>query len=303
MKEMGSNIERTKASKSREGFIPNPKLKLLDQVSEVMRFKHYSFRTETTYREWIRRFILFHGKRHPREMGVVEVERFLSDLAVTRKVAASTQNQAFNALLFLYRDVLHLELGELGRVERAKRPERLPVVLTRAEVDRLLAGMSGTFQLMAKLLYGTGLRLMECVRLRVKDVDFEQNQVTVREGKGFKDRVTMLPGSVKGPLAEHLKRVKLLHAQDLAAGQARAVSTRTGIPPSSACAGLGAISQADRYDVDTATLNVSPGQRGRLPPAEKSWPDFAAPHFEHERGAASSQRVRPDGSAPAVKAQ
>jgi integron integrase len=215
---MGAYIGAAKASRPREGFIPNPKLKLLDQVSEVMRFKHYSLRTETTYREWIRRFILFHGKRHPREMGPPEVERFLSDLAVTRKVAASTQNQAFNALLFLYRDVLHQDLGELGRVERAKRPERLPVVLTRTEVDRLLAGMTSTFQLMAKLLYGTGMRLMECVRLRVKDVDFEQNQVTVREGKGFKDRVTMLPESLKGPLAEHLRRVKLLHERDLAAG-------------------------------------------------------------------------------------
>jgi site-specific recombinase XerD len=124
--------------------------------------------------------------------------------------------------------VLHEDLGELGRVERAKRPERLPVVLTRGEVDRLLAGISGTFQLMAKLLYGMGMRLMECVRLRVKDVDFEQNQVTVREGKGFKDRVTMLPGGIKGALAEHLKRVKLLHEQDLAAGQP--VGTRK--PPS-----------------------------------------------------------------------
>jgi integron integrase len=216
---VGPYIGKAKASRPREGFIPNPKLKLLDQVSEVMRFKHYSLRTERTYREWIKRYIFFHGKRHPREMGAFEVERFLSDLATNRKVAASTQNQAFNALLFLYREVLHQELGELGQVERAKRPERLPVVLTREEVDRLLAGMSGTFQLMAKLLYGTGMRLMECVRLRVKDVDFGQNQVVMREGKGFKDRVTMLPGGVKAPLAEHLKRVKLLHEQDLAAGQ------------------------------------------------------------------------------------
>jgi integron integrase len=218
---MRFDIGKAKASRPREGFIPNPKLKLLEQVSEVMRFKHYSLRTERTYQEWIKRYIFFHGKRHPREMGAFEVERFLSDLATRCKVAASTQNQAFNALLFLYREVLHQELGELGQVERAKRPERLPVVLTRGEVDRLLAGMSGTFQLMAKLLYGTGLRLMECVRLRVKDVDFEQNQITVREGKGFKDRVSMLPGGIKEPLAEHLKRVKLLHEQDLAAGQGR----------------------------------------------------------------------------------
>ena len=203
------------------GFIPNPKLKLLDQVSEVMRFKHYSIRTETTYRDWIKRFIFFHGKRHPREMGAQEVGQFLSDLATTRKVAASTQNQAFNALLFLYREVLHKDWGELGEVERAKRPQRLPVVLTRGEVDRVLISMSGTHQLMAKLLYGTGIRLMECVRLRVKDVDFGQNQVTVREGKGFKDRVTMLPASLKEPLVEHLKRVKLLHEKELAAGNGR----------------------------------------------------------------------------------
>ena len=206
------------ASRGGSGFIPNPKLKLLDQVSEVMRFKHYSIRTERTYRDWIRRFILFHGKRHPREMGGLEVNQFLSDLASRQHVAASTQNQAFNALLFLYREVLHQDWGELGMVERAKRPERLPVVLTRAEVMALLDGLSGTFQLMAKLLYGTGMRLMECVRLRVKDVDFDRNQIVVREGKGFKDRVTLLPENIKEPLVEHLRRVKLLHESDLKAG-------------------------------------------------------------------------------------
>lgn len=209
---------RAKASGTGTGFIPNPRLKLLDQVSEVMRFKHYSIRTETTYREWIKRYILFHNKRHPREMAATEVSRFLSDLAVRRKVSASTQNQAFNALLFLYREVLHQDWGELGQVERAKRPERLPTVLTKAEVARVLAGMTGTHQLMAKLLYGTGMRLMECVRLRVKDVDFGQNQIVVRAGKGFKDRVTMLPATLKDALGEHLKRVKLLHEKDLAAG-------------------------------------------------------------------------------------
>jgi site-specific recombinase XerD len=140
-----------KASEPPEGFIPNPKLKLLDQVSEVMRFKHYSLRTEVTYREWIKRYILFHRKRHPREMGTAEVERFLSHLAVIRKVAASTQNQAFNALLFLYRAVLHQEMGQLEGVERAQRPQRLPVVLSQPEVEQVLAGMTGTFQLMAKL--------------------------------------------------------------------------------------------------------------------------------------------------------
>jgi len=218
MQEMGAYIESEITSRVREKFIPNPKLKLLDQVSEVMRFKHYSLRTETTYREWIRRYILFHGKRHPKEMGAFEVERFLSDLAVRGKVAASTQNQAFNALLFLYREVLDKEVGRIEGVERAKRPERLPVVMTREEVARVLAVMTGTYQLMARLLYGAGLRLMECVRLRVKDVDFGQNQIVVRDGKGFKDRVTLLPEMAKGPLKDHLRRVKILHEEELAAG-------------------------------------------------------------------------------------
>jgi integron integrase len=215
---MSFHIGKANTSKPRERFIPNPKLKLLDQVSEVMRFKHYSLRTETTYREWIRRYILFHDKRHPREMGAAEVSRFLSDLAVRGRVAASTQNQAFNALLFLYREVLGVEFGPLQDVDRAKRPARLPVVLTKAEAERVLAGMTGTFRLMATLLYGTGMRLMECVRLRVKDIDFEANQIVVREGKGFKDRITILPQSVKTPLQAHLERVKLLHQQDLSHG-------------------------------------------------------------------------------------
>ena len=215
---MSFNIGNVNTSKPRERFIPNPKLKLLDQVSEVMRFKHYALRTETTYRAWIRRYILFHGKRHPREMGAPEVSRFLSDLAGRGRVAASTQNQAFNALLFLYREVLGQEFGPLQDVDRAKRPTRLPVVLTKTEADRVLAGMTGTFRLMATLLYGTGMRLMECVRLRVKDLDFEASQIVVREGKGFKDRVTILPESVKPVLQTHLERVKLLHQQDLSQG-------------------------------------------------------------------------------------
>jgi integron integrase len=218
MAKMSAHIGQANTSKIREGFIPNPKLKLLDQVSEVMRFKHYSIRTERTYREWIKRFIVFHQKRHPREMGAFEVERFLSDLAVRGKVAASTQNQAFNALLFLYRQVLHQDIGQIEGVERAKRPERLPVVLTREEVERVLGVMTGTYQLMARILYGAGLRLMECVRLRVKDVDFGQNQILVRDGKGFKDRVTLLPEFVQGSVKEHLKRVKILHEEDLARG-------------------------------------------------------------------------------------
>ena len=161
------------------------------------------------------------GWRHPRELGAAEVQAFLNDLALNQKVAVSTQNQALNGLVFLYREVLHMELGEIGKIERPRRPARLPVVLTRAEAHRLLAGMTGTHQLMASLLYGTGMRLMECVRLRVKDVDFAANHIMVRDGKGFKDRVTMLPDSLKAKLQTHLKRVKLLHEKDLAAGQGK----------------------------------------------------------------------------------
>ncbi len=161
------------------------------------------------------------GWRHPRELGAEEVQAFLNDLALNQKVAVSTQNQALNGLVFLYREVLHMDLGDIGKIERPRRPARLPVVLTRAEAHRLLAGMMGTHQLMASLLYGTGMRLMECVRLRVKDVDFAANHILVRDGKGFKDRVTMLPGSLKVELQTHMKRVKLLHETDLAAGQGR----------------------------------------------------------------------------------
>ena len=201
-------------------FVPNPKSRLLDQVREVIRLKHYSLRTEGTYVQWIKRFIFFHGKRHPREMGAPEIEAFLTDLAVRGKVAAATQNQALNALVFLYHQVLHLPAGEFAPV-RAKRPSRLPLVLSQGEVKRLLAALKpGTLSLMTHLLYGTGMRLMEGVRLRVKDVDFEQNQIVLRDGKGFKDRVTLLPESLKSELRRHLERVRLLHEQDLAAGVA-----------------------------------------------------------------------------------
>ena len=169
--------------------------KLLDQVQSVLRTKHYSIRTERVYLDWIKRYILFHHKTHPAQMGAAEVEAFLSHLAVAGKVAASTQNQAKSALLFLYREVLALELPWLDNVTQAKIPQRLPVVLTVSEVKSVLNRLDGTLWLMASLLYGGGLRLMECVRLRVKDVDFEMRQMTVREGKGFKDRVTMLPES------------------------------------------------------------------------------------------------------------
>lgn len=192
--------------------------KLLDQVRGKIRLKHYSLRTEQAYSDWIRRFIRFHDKRHPREMGAAEVEAFLTHLAVEGKVAASTQNQAKSALLFLYKEVLESELPWLDNVEQAKAPKRLPVVLTRAEVQALLTRLGGTHWLMASLLYGAGLRLMECLRLRVKDVDFARKEILVRDGKGFKDRVTMLPVALVEPLRAHLERVCELHRQDIAEG-------------------------------------------------------------------------------------
>ena len=196
----------------------NSSPKLLDQVRGKIRLKHYSIRTEQAYADWIKRFILFFGKRHPRSLGAEEVEKFLTHLAVEGKVAASTQNQARSALLFLYREVLEIELPWLDNVERAKAPKRLPVVLTRKEVQAVLSRLEGTQWLIASLLYGTGMRIMECLRLRVKDVDFSRKEILVRDGKGFKDRVTMLPTALANPLREHLKKVKSLHDQDLAAG-------------------------------------------------------------------------------------
>jgi integron integrase len=199
----------------REGFVPNPKLKLREQVHEVMRFKQFSLRTEAAYWNWMRQFIFFHHTRHPREMGKAEVEAFLSHLAKAKNVAVSTQNQALNALVFLYREVLHQPLDRLGAIERPLRRPKIPVVLSRVEVNRLLEAMDGTLALIARLLYGTGLRLMEGLRLRVKDVDFGRGQIVVHDGKGFKDRVTMLPELLRAPLAAHLKRVAGLHQQDL----------------------------------------------------------------------------------------
>lgn len=192
------------------------KPRLLDEVRDRLRLKHYSLRTERTYVDWIKRYILFHGKLHPRDLGARHVEAFLTDLAVGRKVSASTQNQALAALLFLYREVLGIELPWLDDIVRAKKPQRLPVVLTVAEVQRLLARLDGSHGLMARMLYGTGMRLMECVRLRVKDVNFERNEIIVRDGKGGKDRVTMLPASLDEPLREHFKRVRVLFEQDRA---------------------------------------------------------------------------------------
>ncbi|WP_282342120.1 integron integrase [Pseudomonas sp. PS02288] len=195
------------------------KPRLLDQVREQIRLKHYSIRTERVYCEWVRRFIRFHAYRHPAEMGAAEVEAFLSDLAVRRDVSASTQNQALAELLFLYKQVLKLELPWLGEVVRAKKPVRLPVVLSVEEVKAVLAQLEGELWLIASLLYGSGMRLMEVMRLRVKDVDFTGQQIVVRDGKGMKDRVTVLPQRLREPLRKHLLAVKAVHNAELLAGR------------------------------------------------------------------------------------
>ena len=194
------------------------KPRLLDQVRDVIRLRHYSLRTEETYIQWIKRFILFHGKRHPLQMGEQEITAFLTHLAVEKQVAPSTQNQALAAVLFLYKEVLERELDWMDDIVRAKRAVRIPEVLSPEQVRRLIDQLKGTYQLMAQLLYGTGMRLMEAVRLRVRDVDFHYRQITVRSGKGNKDRVTVLPGSLFEPLKAHLARVKTLHDRDLAEG-------------------------------------------------------------------------------------
>ena len=192
--------------------------KLLDQVRSAIRIRHYSIRTEEAHVQWIKRFILFHNKRHPKDMGGPEINAFLSHLAVNGNVAASTQNQALCAILFLYKQVLDQDPGRLEGVVRAKKPTRLPVVFTVEEVRAILMRLQGTGWLMASLLYGSGLRLMECVRLRVKDIDFQYRQLLVRDGKGQKDRVTMLPSRVIEPLKQHLARVRTIHEGDLGAG-------------------------------------------------------------------------------------
>lgn len=192
--------------------------KLLDQVAARIRVKHYSRRTEQAYLDWIKRYILHHGKRHPKDLGSAEVEGFLSHLAVARNVSSSTQNQAKSAILFLYKEVLGVDLPWLDNVTQAKAPKRLPVVLTRDEVNAVLTRLDGTMWLIVSLLYGSGLRVMECLRLRVKDVDLAKREILVREGKGFKDRVTMLPASLVEPLKQHLLKVRALHAEDLHTG-------------------------------------------------------------------------------------
>ncbi len=193
--------------------------KLLHQMRDVLRTQHYSLRTEQAYLQWARRFILFHNKRHPKEMGIPEIEAFLTHLAVDLNVTAATQNQALSAILFLYRHVLHQPIpDEPIKNIRARKSQRLPTVLTKEEARRLIALLSGTNQLIVKIIYGSGLRIIECLRLRVKDLDFARRQIIVRAGKGDKDRATVLPASLIKPLQEHLVTVRLLHQQDVKRG-------------------------------------------------------------------------------------
>ena len=201
---------------------PPVKPKLLHLVRQAIRIRHYSPRTEEAYVHWIRRYIFFHNVRHPAEMGKPEINAFLSHLAVSEHVSASTQTQALSALVFLYRNVLEREIGLLEGVVRAKRPARLPVVLTRDEARQLFARMDGVVLLACRLLYGSGLRLLECLHMRVKDIEFERNEITVRDGKGQKDRVTMLPASCKQPLLDHLAKVRRQYEDDLRQGLGRA---------------------------------------------------------------------------------
>jgi integron integrase len=192
--------------------------KLLEQVGDIARFRHLSLRTEEAYRNWIKRYILFHNKRHPRELGSEAVRAFLTHLAVNESVSASTQNQAFNALLFLYRQVLQGDAPEISGVERAPHFRRIPVVFTREETDAIISKMKGARRLIAALLYGSGLRIMEAVRLRVKDIDFSRDEITVRDGKGAKDRVTMLPRALKDRMKLQIDAVQRLHKRDLELG-------------------------------------------------------------------------------------
>jgi integron integrase len=200
-------------------FKPDPELKLMDQTRQVLRYHHYAYRTEQTYCDWIMRYIKFHGgKTHPAQMGKIQIDAFLSHLATHHKVSASTQRQALNAVIFLYRRVLDQPIEDQLEPVRAKRQIHLPVVMTQSEVSRVIAVMGGTHLLMAQILYGCGLRLMECVRLRVKDLDFDRNLIYVCDAKGGKDRTTLFPQSIQADLQQHLEKVKRLHDEDLGNG-------------------------------------------------------------------------------------
>ncbi len=192
-------------------------MRLLDQLKQVIRKKHYSYKTEEAYVSWAKRYILFHNKKHPADMGEKEISEFVSDLALNRNVAASTQNQALNAVVFLYKYVLKIDLGDFGPMERAKKPEKIPIVLSK-EVESVLGFMSGTNRLMAQVIYGSGLRVKECVRLRVKDLDFYMEQLIVVNGKGAKDRATLFPEKIQPLMKDHLEKIKIMHDHDLKNG-------------------------------------------------------------------------------------
>ena len=196
--------------------------KLIDQYRQTLRAKHYSHRTEETYIKWVRQYIRFHEMRHPREMNVTEIGSFVTHLAVEKNIAASTQNQALSAILFLYRQVLNIPLDETKlNFVRPNKPKRVPTVLSKSEAKAVLEKMDGLYQIMGQLMYGSGLRLMECVRLRIKDLDFSNRQIIVREGKGDNDRITTFPDALLEPLRIHLRTVKALHDKDLHAGYGR----------------------------------------------------------------------------------
>lgn len=218
-----SETQGEKSADTNPVTITNPSLidQLINRFHYLIRLKHYSIKTEKTYLHWIMRYLAFHDNCDPKDLTSQEIEAFLSHLAVNLKVSASTQNQAFNALLFLYREVLKKELGESINAIRAKKPARLPTVMTKEETAKVIAAVPADHQLMVKLIYGSGLRLMECLRLRVKDVDFGNNQILIRDAKGMKDRITVLPDSLKPLIQEHLERVKLLHQNDITKGYGR----------------------------------------------------------------------------------
>jgi integron integrase len=210
---MIETLKNTNTSSSPQGK------KLLDQFRDSIRLKQYSYRTEQTYIQWVREYILFHNKRHPREMGVIEINQFITHLVVDRKASASTQNQAISAILFLYRNTLYIELDQSSlNFIRPKKGKRIPNVLAAQEARAVIFNMTGPHKLMAQIMYGSGLRIMECLRLRVKDIDFENHRILVYDGKGGDDRVTMLPDSILAPMREHLIRVQAIHQKDLAAG-------------------------------------------------------------------------------------
>lgn len=232
---------------------------VFDRFRAEIRRRHYSLRTEKSYEDWIRRFLIFHDLKTPLELGADSVKAYLEYLAEKRQVTASTQNQALNAIIFLYDQVLKKPFGEIGDFARAKRPKRLPVVLTRNEANRLLGALTGTSVLIAGLLYGSGLRIMECVRLRVKDIDFAQNQIMVREGKGQKDRVTMLPGRFRQSLLDHIKQIKEQHDKDLTEGKGEVyiwTSLERKYPHAAKEWIWQYVFPSDRLSVDPVTLKV-----------------------------------------------